>query len=1410
MERLHWVRHRWQQMVGVDVGRGWYSSAAPLSSKSPLDAQEPPAHRLTGKRRTVVARCGPNQSEYHSVCKGYLGNSISTTKYSLLSFIPKNLFEQFHRAANLYFLFLVLLNWVPVVEAFQKEITMIPLAVVLTVIAIKDALEDYRRYCYDQKINNNSTSVYCGKQHAYVDRRWAEVRVGDLVRLCCNEIIPADMVLLHSSDLNGVCHIETANLDGETNLKQREVVRDLPQQGSEFHPENFSSHIECENPNNNLRRFRGYMEHPSKTRVGLHSDNLLLRSCTVRNTETVVGIVVYAGHETKAMQNNSGPRYKRSKMERRLNVDVLWSVVILLLMCLTAAVGHGLWLNSLKDPIYLIPGDPPPALAGFYMFWTMIIVLQVLIPISLYVSIEIVKLGQIYFIQNDLDLYNERLDTGVQCRALNITEDLGQIQYIFSDKTGTLTENRMLFRRCTIAGTEYPHHENARAQELYEEPAAEGGCSNTLRSRTSHRSLSCRSLSCNRSSTSLNTLTRDSDTHSHDDAHPTLTRGAFSSAMECVVVPDPPLQLKLGGLSSPLAPPLKQDAAELSHILDFFLALAVCNTVVVSSPTQPRHMVQLPVPRTPLSTLEDMKLLLQKLSLPRFALTSPTSANAGAQPNTPPQPSLTRRLFARGRSATFTPNTPPDPRHATPTAGATTPTPDGTPRNLTPIQTRTPSPCPSPSPAPSPSQLRAPLTGACGHTKPPTGRDASGDHNTDTDEDDDDESEEEEQRLYEAESPDEAALVQAARAYGFTLLGRSPEQILVQLPGTGPLSVPLLHLLPFNSARKLMSVVVRHPVTGQVVLYTKGADNVVMDLVPSDAAGGDRTGRQALIKEQTQRHLDQYAREGLRTLCVAKRVLEEAEYETWLKGHMSAETCIENREELLLDSAQRIENNLTLLGATGIMDRLQEQVPETIEALQKAGIRVWVLTGDKQETAINIACACRLQRPTDKLLTANCDSKEACEILLAELTEEIRHCEESNGGTDAGAAESPEGAAALGFTLVIDGRTLDWALQPDLEKAFLGLTQRCRSVICCRSTPLQKSQVVKLIRDTLRVMTLAIGDGANDVSMIQVADVGIGISGQEGMQAVMSSDFAISRFKHLKKLLLVHGHWCYMRLANMILYFFYKNVMYVNLLFWYQFFCGFSGSVMTNSWVLIFFNLLFTSAPPLVYGILDKDVSAETLLCIPQIYKSGQDSQAYLPSTFWLSMLDAFYQSLVCFFIPYFAYAGSDIGVLSFGSPINSAALLIILLHQVIESRTLTLLHGVVLIGSAVFYYAFGLVFSVVCVTCNSPTNPYGIELHFMSEPSYYFVSLLTTVVALLPRILIRAFCNTISPLDTVRAGIMDRLRPEEYWTCVSQWKDRLHSKNVQSSRLPPSNLSINADPPHTTDCYPEACSVLS
>uniref|UniRef100_A0A8C1XR10 Phospholipid-transporting ATPase n=1 Tax=Cyprinus carpio TaxID=7962 RepID=A0A8C1XR10_CYPCA len=1219
------------------------------------------------KNRRVVMPSWTEHEEIKELQKSYSRNKVRTTKYTFLSFIPKNLFEQLHRFANLYFVFLGALNFVPIVNAFQPEISIIPIVFVMSITAVKDLWEDQRRRKSDQKVNNRLCDVYDRKQKRYVERRWAEVCVGDLVRLCCNEIIPADMVLLHSSDPNGVCHIETANLDGETNLKQRQVVRDLPQ-GSEFVPENYSSHIECENPNNDLRRFRGFMEHPGKVRVGLHSENLLLRSCTVRNTETVIGIVVYAGHETKAMQNNSGPRYKRSKLERRLNMDVLWCVILLLLMCLIAAVGHGFWLSELQNPIYMIPDDTHPALAAFYMFWTMIIVLQVLIPISLYVSIENVKQGQIYFIQNDLDLYNPVLDTGVQCRALNITEDLGQIQFLFSDKTGTLTENRMLFRRCTVAGTEYPHHEN----------------------------------------------------------------GPFTSKHT-------PLILWLNTLSSAMRSPPRQQAAEISHILDFFLALTVCNTVVVSSPTQPRHV--------------EMKAMFQKLSLPRF----PSSLSQ----NTDTPTSLTKKLFTRGRSASYFPNNSPQ----------------------TPIMTLQSPTTPSGTPSYTPSTPVTPALSSGAWSKDVDDIQKAKVNSADESESDDED--EAEELLYEAESPDEAALVQAAKAYGCTLLGRSPEQVLVVVPGTGPLSIPLLHVLPFHSARKRMSVVVRHPLTGEVVVYTKGADNVIMELAETAEDGFSRE-----VMERTQRNLDQYAREGLRTLCVAKKVLEEQEYEAWLKRHEFAETSIENREELLLESAERLETNLTLLGATGIVDRLQEEVPETIEALQEAGIKVWVLTGDKQETAINIAFACKLLRPTDHILMANCDSKETCEARLHELQHEIRQV------TKEGVSEDDSSDCVL----VIDGRTLDYTLQKELQGSFLELTCCCRSVICCRSTPLQKSQVVRLVRDKLKVMTLAIGDGANDVSMIQMADVGIGISGQEGMQ---------SHF------LLIVCVYCIYRPMYIILYIYIYMYMYVNLLFWYQFFCGFSGSTMTNSWVLIFFNLLFTSVPPIIYGVLDKDVSGETLLDLPDLYKSGQNSQAYLPSTFWMNILDAFYQSLVCFFIPYFAYTGSDIGVFSFGSPINGSALLIILLHQLIESRTVVSQSQLLSAVFALFYYAFVLLFSLTCVTCNSPTNPLGIETKMMSDPLYYLVCGLTTVLALLPRyytleqILCRTFCNTICPSDLVRAQKMERLSAQDYSMSLRQWKENKAAQRL-SSRHVPQNLSVNADMPHLTDCIAEAGAVLS
>uniref|UniRef100_A0A803XY09 Phospholipid-transporting ATPase n=1 Tax=Meleagris gallopavo TaxID=9103 RepID=A0A803XY09_MELGA len=1197
--------------------------------------------------------------------KYYDSNKIKTTKYSILTFVPKNIYEQLHRFANIYFVVIALLNFVPVVNAFQPEVSLIPICVIMAMTAIKDAWEDFRRYKLDKEINHMCCYIYSRKDHAYVEKCWKDVRVGDFVQLQCNETIPADILLLYSSDQNGICHLETANLDGETNLKQRRVVMGFSSQNTSFEPEFFQNTIICEMPNNDLNKFKGYMEQPNHERIGFNIENLLLRGCTIRNTEVAIGIVIYAGHETKAMLNNNGPRYKRSKIERRMNVDIFLCVGLLFTMCLVGSIGHGIWSGSFPEhPPYDVPDENgnflSPVLSGFYMFLTMIILLQVLIPISLYVSIELVKLGQVFLIHNDIDLYDEEADLPIQCRALNITEDLGQIQYIFSDKTGTLTENKMVFRRCTVDGHEFSHQENAKRLETHKELDLEDEDFAKLQQFTLPQMNIERPATYQRT---MRPLRRSQSARAHFQGH-TRSRSlgrrdsnqsqvAFSSTIEKDVTPDSRLlrRVREAALRTEnLSPFIHMKTA--TSFTDFFLALAICNTVVVSTTTEPRQRVTVPPPIKPSGiTLEKIHQIFQRLklvSLSQSFSSSQSSSDLGAS------------FSAKN-----------------------------TEEHLATLDC-----CDNDDSCCDSSR------GSVTHGTLPT------------------------DFCYEAESPDEAALVYAAQAYSFTLVSRTPEQVTVRLPQGTLLTFDILYTLGFDSVRKRMSVVVRHPLTKEIIVYTKGADSVIMDLL--EDPGKER--RMKRIKDKTQKHLDYYARDGLRTLCIAKKVGSEDDFQKWANFRQEAEAAIDNRDELLMETAQHLETKLTLLGATGIEDRLQDGVPDTIAALREAGIQIWVLTGDKQETAVNIAYSCKLLDQRDTVFTINTENKETCESLLNLTLEEVRknYEVENHGGNFL--IPGPE------FGLVIDGRTLDIILQGGLEERFLELARLCRSVLCCRSTPLQKSIVVKLVRRQLKVMTLSIGDGANDVSMIQAADVGIGISGQEGMQAVMASDFAISRFKHLKKLLLVHGHWCYARLAKMVIYFFYKNVCYVNLLFWYQFFCGFSGNTMIDYWQMIFFNLFFTSLPPLVFGVLDRDVSAETLLSLPELYKNGQNSEIYKLSTFIITMLDAFYQSLVCFFVPYLAYKDSDIDVFSFGNPINTVSLLTIILHQALEMKTWTLFHWITIIGSVVIYLTFSLIYNAVCVACNPPTDPYWIMEKQLSEPAFYLVCLITPAIALLPR----------------------------------------------------------------------------
>lgn len=437
------------------------------------------------------------------------------------------------------------------------------------------------------------------------------------------------------------------------------------------------------------------------------------------------------------------------------------------------------------------------------------------------------------------------------------------------------------------------------------------------------------------------------------------------------------------------------------------------------------------------------------------------------------------------------------------------------------------------------------------------------------------------QLIYKAESPDEAALVDAAKNAGFAFIRRKGKIMTVDILGE-EYDFELLHVLEFNSDRKRMSVILRRPHPwNDIILYCKGADNVIEERLAEDEQNSE-------IFKITNTHINQFSESGLRTLLTSYRILEEKEYEPWRQEIQEASTATENRSEKIAAIQEKIEVDLKLLGSTGIEDKLQEGVPQCIEDFRKAQIKIWVLTGDKLQTAINIGFASNLLDADMKLWTIK--GSESSEEVLQRLKDTSKKLEEHDEGNDA-----QENA------LIIEGSALLHIFESSESKeSFLDIAIRCKSVICCRVSPLQKALVVELVRKYHNVVTLAVGDGANDVSMIQVANVGVGIAGKEGVQASMAADYAISQFRFLHKLLLVQGHWSYARISEMILTFFFKNIFWVFPSLWYQIFSAWSGNIFYDYSFLQLYNIIFTIAPVIILG--KRRRKKESFSCIDGLF----------------------------------------------------------------------------------------------------------------------------------------------------------------------------------------------------------------
>ncbi|CAI5773158.1 phospholipid-transporting ATPase IB [Podarcis lilfordi] len=529
--------------------------------------------------------------------------------------------------------------------------------------------------------------------------------------------------------------------------------------------------------------------------------------------------------------------------------------------------------------------------------------------------------------------------------------------------------------------------------------------------------------------------------------------------------------------------------------------------------------------------------------------------------------------------------------------------------------------------------------------------------------------------IYQASSPDEGALVKGAKKLGYVFTGRTPDSVIIDALGKEE-TYEILNVLEFSSDRKRMSVIVRTP-EGHLRLYCKGADNVIFE----------RLSKNSLYLEQTLCHLDYFATEGLRTLCIAYADISENAYRDWLTIYNEASTNLKDRTQKLEECYEIIEKDLLLLGATAIEDRLQAGVPETISTLIKAEIKIWVLTGDKQETALNIGYSCRLVSQSMTLILVNEDSLDATRATLTQ------HC--ANLGDSLGKEND--------IALIIDGQTLKYALSFEVRQSFLDLALSCKSVICCRVSPLQKSEIVDMVKKHVNAITLAIGDGANDVGMIQTAHVGVGISGNEGMQATNSSDYAIAQFSYLEKLLLVHGAWSYNRVTKCILYCFYKNVVLYIIELWFAFVNGFSGQILFERWCIGLYNVIFTALPPFTLGIFERSCTQDNMLRFPQLYKITQNADGFNSRVFWGHCINALIHSIILFWFPLKALehdavfaSGQSVDYLFVGNIVYTYVVVTVCLKAGLETTAWTKFSHLAVWGSMLLWLVFFGVYSTI------------------------------------------------------------------------------------------------------------------